>query len=79
MQEGYITLREASEKLGYRNHSTLRNAARLGRLRTVRVGVQLFTTQEWLDVWRGQVRPGNYKRGLPKGQDARPNAGEDAL
>ena len=73
-----MTLREASEKLGYRNHSTLRNAARLGRLHTVRVGVQLFTTQEWLDAWYGQVHPGNYKRGLPKGQDAGGEAEEKA-
>lgn len=70
MQQGYMTLREASEKLGYLNHSTLRNAARLGRLHTVRVGMQLFTTQEWLDAWYRLVRPGNYKRGQPKGQDA---------
>lgn len=71
-----MTLREASEKLGYRNHSTLRNAARLGRLHTVRVGMQLFTTQEWLDAWYGQVRPGNYKRGQPKEQDVGGAGGE---
>ncbi len=71
-----MTLRKAAEQLGYSNHSSLRNAARLGRLRTVRVGIQLFTTQAWLDEWRQNVRPGNYRRGQERtGKDARETEG----
>ncbi len=48
-----------------------------GKLRTVLLGPRAYvTTQEWLDAYLATLRPGNYKRGLPKGQDAGGEAGE---
>jgi len=67
----YITLQQAAEIAGYKTTSGLRNAALQGRLQTVKPGPRLhMTTRAWLDAYLATLRPGNYKRGLPKGQDA---------
>jgi len=64
----YITLQQAAERAGYRDAAALRIAARKGKLRTVKPSRTLhMTTQVWLDDYLAHVRPGNYKRGLPKG------------
>ncbi len=75
--EEFITLNEAAEIAGYRDAATLRVAANKGRLRTVKPGPRLhMTTRPWLDAYLATLRPGNYKRGLPKGQDAGGEVGE---
>ncbi len=73
---GYITLQRAAELAGYRVVGNLRTAAARGQLQTILLGNQRLTTQEWLDAYLATLRPGNYKRGLPKGQDADGEAGE---
>ncbi len=72
----YITLQQAAEIAGYKTTSGLRNAALQGRLQTVKPGPRLhMTTRPWLDAYLATLRPGNYKRGLPKRQDAGGAAG----
>ena len=67
----FITLEEAARRVGYRTASNLRTAVRAGRLRALALGPRAYvTTQEWLDAYLATLRPGNYKRGLPKSQDA---------
>ncbi len=71
--DDYITLEEAAHIAGYRDPSNLRTAARTSppRLKTMRKSPRVvLTTRPWLDAYLATLRPGNYKRGLPKGQDA---------
>ena len=76
MQE-FITLQQAAAIAGYSNTATLRAAAAAGRLQSVKPGPHLYmTTRPWLDAYLATLRPGNYKRGLPKGQDAGGEVGE---
>jgi len=73
----FITLEEAARRVGYRTASNLRTAVRAGRLRALALGPRAYvTTQEWLDAYMVTLRPGNYKRGVPKGQDAGDAGGE---
>ncbi len=75
----YITLARAAEIAGYGAGSgNLRTAAVKGTLQTVMVGKIRLTTEAWLDAYLATLRPGNYKRGLPKGQDAGGEAEEKA-
>jgi hypothetical protein len=76
--EEYITLTEAARRAGYRSKSTLKAAAVQGRLQTVRLGLQLFTTQAWLDAYLGHRRQGAYRRGEPKISDPTAAAPPDA-
>ena len=66
----YITLARAAAIAGYTGSSNLRHAAAVGTLRTRMVGKIRFTTQAWLDAYLATLRPGQYKRGMPKEQDA---------
>lgn len=78
MNEEYITLQQATEIAGYRNDSTLRAAARSGRLKTKSFGPRArLTTETWLQEYLAALRPGDYGRGALKGQ-GEPNAGEGA-
>ena len=48
----YITLAEAARIAGHSSTSTLRTAARTGRLRTIRLSAHVqFTTRAWLDEY----------------------------
>lgn len=63
----YLTLPAAAELYGYRSDSTLRTAAREGKLRTKRLGPRaIVTTEAWVDEYHfsqdGRGRP----RGLPQ-------------
>lgn len=45
----YLTLPEAAARYGYRSDSTLRTAARTGKLRTKRLGPRaIVTTEAWV-------------------------------
>jgi len=75
----YMTLAHAAESMGYRGgYGNFRRAAAQGKLRTVFIGKTRLTTRPWLDAYLATLRPGNYKRGLPKGQDAGGEAEEKA-
>jgi len=63
----YLTLPQAAERYGYRSDSTLRTAAREGKLRTKRLGPRaIVTTEAWVDEYHfaqdGRGRP----RGMPQ-------------
>ncbi len=69
MDEEYITLQQATEIAGYRNDSTLRAAARAGRLKTKSFGPRArLTTETWLQEYLVALRPGAYGRGTLKGK-----------
>jgi len=75
IMEEYITLQQAAEIAGYADTSTLRHAARRGRLRTIKPGPRLhMTTGTWLQEYLQNLRSGDYKRG---GQPKR-NKSQDA-
>jgi len=54
--DGYLTLREATERLGLKDPSGLRHAVRRGALRTERVGYLHVTTPEWLEAYAAHAR-----------------------
>jgi hypothetical protein len=63
----YLTLPAAAALYGYRSDSTLRTAAREGKLRTKRLGPRaIVTTEAWVDDYHfsqdGRGRP----RGMPQ-------------
>lgn len=65
----YLTLPAAADLYGYRSDSTLRAAAREGKLRTKRLGPRaIVTTEAWVDEYHfaqdGRGRP----RGLPQSE-----------
>ena len=65
----YLTLPAAAELYGYRSDSTLRTAARAGKLRTKRLGPRaIVTTEAWVDAYH-LAQDG---RGRPRGMPQRP-------
>ena len=64
--DGYLTLREATERLGLKDPSGLRHAVRRGALRTERVGPLHVTTPEWLDAYAAHARAYRAGRGTPR-------------
>ena len=67
----YMTLEQAAKLAGYNSSSTLRLAAREGRLRTIRISPRVrLTTREWLEEYLAGVRAGKYGRGQPRSGDA---------
>ena len=69
--EECLTLQQAAEIAGYADTSTLRHAARHGRLRTVKPGPRLhMTPRAWLQEYLQNLRTGDYKRGGSKEGDA---------
>ncbi len=64
----FITLDEAARRAGYANSTTLRTAARAGRLTAKRFGGHgWLTTQAWLDEYIQSKRGGAYGRGEKRG------------
>jgi hypothetical protein len=60
-----MTLEEAAEDAGYSSASTLRKAAREGRLRVVRHGIRtILTTAEWVSAYEDRIYG---KGGRPRG------------
>jgi len=51
-----VTLEEAADYAGYRSVSTLRKAAREGRLKVVRLGARtILTTHDWVAVYEDAI------------------------
>ena len=60
-----LTLEEAAEDAGYSSPSTLRKAAREGRLKVIRHGVRtILTTAEWVSAYEDTAYG---KGGRPRG------------
>jgi hypothetical protein len=62
-----LTLKEAAEDAGYSSPSTLRKAAREGRLKVIRRGVRtILTTAEWVSAYEDTAYgKGGRPRGYP--------------
>ncbi len=62
-----MTLTEAAAKLGFKDASGLRHAARRGILRTEKIGPVRVTTDEWLRAYRAHVEATRGGRGKKRG------------
>lgn len=56
MQPAYISMVEAAKIANVTDPSTLRQAARRGTLRAVKMGRDWFTTEEWVMAYSGRSR-----------------------
>ncbi len=80
-----LTLEEAAEEAGYSSPSTLRKAAREGRLQVIRHGARtILTTTAWVEAYedaifgkggrpRGYVVPSTPSPSAPAGSDTAPS------
>lgn len=67
-----VTLEEAADYADYRSVSTLRKAAREGRLKVVRLGARtIFTTHDWVRAYENAIYG---KGGRPRGRPLAPPA-----
>ena len=65
--EEYITLADAATYAGYRSKSTLKTAALLGTLKTIKTAPNFrMTTRAWVDEFMQGRRAGKYRRGQPR-------------
>ena len=65
-----LTLEEAAEEAGYNSASTLRKAAREGRLKVIRHGARtILTTADWVAAYEDAVYG---KGGRPRGYTVPP-------
>jgi len=74
--DGYLTLRQATERLGLKDPSGLRHAVRRGQLRTERVGHMHVTTPEWLDAYAAHVQAHKGGRGTLRSPRQRDHSGD---
>lgn len=78
----YITLTEAAHRAGYLSGSSLRAAAKAGRLKVLKVSnrVQL-TTQPWLDAYMASlaVTDEGKREGWRRGQKRKPKEGDSGV
>jgi len=62
-----MTLKEAAEKIGYKDASGLHHAVKRNLLQTKRIGRMHVTTQEWLDAYVAHVEANRGGRGKKRG------------
>jgi hypothetical protein len=71
-----LTLEEAAEQVGYSSASTLRKAARDGRLKVIRHGARtILTTLEWVAAYEDATYG---KGGRPRGYTMPPTTARTA-